>query len=152
MYEKHRNNQVTPKLPKPVMLNSSLFIEVDLTAGWSNIFSFSFLSHFDLEYGGRMKCTIILPKCQTYKLWKSKYSHQTAYNLFFYILTWENDIHDVCAVVNKVGPFSLFGLKMAGLPLCLFFCVCMKNYYYSSACWNWIILFLHNFSLNCCNL
>lgn len=76
---------------------------------------FSFLSHFDSEYGDRMKDTIILSKSQTQKLWKPIYSHQMAYNLCFYILTWDNDIHNVCAVVNKVGPCSLFGLKTAGL-------------------------------------
>lgn len=95
--------------------NSSLFIEVDLIAGWSNIF-FSFLSHFDSEYEDKMKDSIIIPKRQIQKLWKLIHSHRMVYNLCFCILTRDNDTHNVWAVVNKVGPCSLFGLKTAGLP------------------------------------
>lgn len=105
-----------------------------------------------------MKYTIILPKSQTQKLWKPVYSHQMPYNLCFYILTRDNDTHNVCTVVNKVRPCSLFGLKTAGLgcfhfylffPVCAWRILSFEKYYYSSACWNWIILFLHNFSWDC---
>lgn len=112
--------------------NLSLFVEVDLIAGWRNIF-FSFLSLFDSEHEDKMKDSIIIPKSQIQKLWKLLYSHQMVYNLCFYILTWENDTHNVWAVVNKVRPCSLFGLKTAGLPcfhFYLFFSGCMKNSFF----------------------
>lgn len=95
--------------------NLSLFIEVNLIVGWSNIL-FSFLSLFDSEYENKMKDSIIIPESQIQKLWKLIYSHWMVYNLCFYILTCDNDTHNVCAVVNKVRPCSLFGLKTDGLP------------------------------------
>lgn len=113
---------------------------------------FSLLGHFASEHSDRMKDTIILPKRQIQKPCKPIYSHQKSYNLYFFILTQDNNMYSVCAVVNEVMQsiwvencwlrllsslhlFSVFEWRIHSF----------KKYCYSSACWNWIMLFLHNF-------
>lgn len=108
MWNIKRSTEVTPKQLKPVKLE--LIVIHWGRTGWSNIifyfhFSVTLLQSTVTEW----KTPLFFKKSQ---IQKPVYSHQMAYNLYFYIQTWDNDIYNVCVVVNKV---SLFELKTADL-------------------------------------